>query len=106
LLQTHQKLITRGWNRPRARDYYDLWRILTEFSHNLNYKTINRLLQKKCIHRGVMYDSLLDFFSDELVSEAHKHWDSNLRPFVKDLPECQHVLDQLRILLNELFSSC
>jgi hypothetical protein len=105
LLQTHQKLITRGWNRPRARDYYDLWRILTEFSHNLNYKTINRLLQKKCIHRGVKYKSLLDFFSDELVSEAHKHWDSNLRPFVKELPECQYVLDQLRILLNELFSS-
>lgn len=28
LLQTHQKLVTRGWNRPRARDYYDLWFIL------------------------------------------------------------------------------
>jgi predicted nucleotidyltransferase component of viral defense system len=25
LLQTHRKLVTRGWNRPRARDYYDLW---------------------------------------------------------------------------------
>src|SRR5215510_4786730 len=28
LLQTRQRLLQRGWNRPRARDYYDLWRIL------------------------------------------------------------------------------
>jgi len=103
LLQTHQKLITRGWNRPRARDYYDLWKILTEFNHSLNFKNIICLLQAKCKHRNVQYVSLNDFFSDELVFEANKHWDSNLRPFVKDLPECQYVLDQLRVLLNALF---
>jgi hypothetical protein len=102
LLQTHQKLINRGWNRPRARDYYDLWRILTEFKRRLNIKKVSSLLQTKCLHRNVQYQTLNDFFSDELVSEAHKHWDSNLRPFVNDLPECQIVLDQLRILLNEI----
>jgi hypothetical protein len=105
LLQTHQKLINRGWNRPRARDYYDLWRILTEFKRRLNLKKVSSLLQTKCLHRNVQYQTLNDFFSDELVSEAHKHWDSNLRPFVNDLPECQNVLDQLRILLNEIVNT-
>lgn len=32
LLQTHQKLVVRGWNRPRARDYYDLWFILKQYA--------------------------------------------------------------------------
>jgi hypothetical protein len=50
------------------------------------------------------YQSLHDFFSDELVSESHRHWDTNLGPFVINLPECQKVLDQLRILLSEIFS--
>jgi hypothetical protein len=33
LLQTHKKLVARGCNRPHARDYYDLWRLLTGFNN-------------------------------------------------------------------------
>lgn len=102
LLQTHEKLVARGWNRPRARDYYDLWRILKEFSHNLDCDQIPGLLEHKSAHRGVSYQSLDDFFSDELVSEANRHWESNLRPMVAELPECKEVLDHLRALLVAL----
>ncbi|RLG28945.1 hypothetical protein DRN98_08935 [Methanosarcinales archaeon] len=102
LLQTHQKLVGRGWNRPRARDYYDLWRILDKFSAGLNREEVGSLLERKNAHRGVSYQSINDFFSDELVSEAYRHWDSTLRPFVTELPECRKVLEQLRALLREL----
>lgn len=102
LLQTHQKLVFRGWNRPRARDYYDLWRILDRFSAGLNREEIGSLLERKNAHRGVSYQSINDFFSDELVSEAHRHWNSSLGPFVTELPECRKVLEQLRALLREL----
>ena len=54
------------------------------------------------VYRDVSYQSLHDFFSDELVSEAHRHWDTNLGPFVTNLPECQKVLDRLRKLLSEM----
>ena len=102
LLQTHQKLVIRGWNRPRTRDYYDLWRILDEFGDGLDCEQIGTLLERKSAHRGVSFRSLNDFFSDELVSEAHRHWDTNLGPFVTKLPECQEVLNRLRMLLREL----
>ncbi len=102
LLQTHQKLVLRGWNRPRARDYYDLWRILDKFSAGLNREEVGSLLERKNAHRGVSYQSINDFFSDELVSEAYRHWDNSLGPFVTELPECRKVLEQLRALLREL----
>lgn len=102
LLQTHQKLVTRGWNRPRARDYYDLWRILNEFGEGIDRQQIGTLLELKNAHRGVSFRGLNDFFSDRLVSEAHRHWDTNLAPFVTELPECREVLDRLRMLLRNL----
>lgn len=102
LLQTHQKLVNRGWNRPRARDYYDLWRILEKFSDRLESEHIGPLLERKSMHRAVSYQSLHDFFTDELVSEALRYWDTSLGPFVTELPECREVLDRLMVLLREL----
>lgn len=103
LLQTRQKLLSRGWGRPHARDYYDLWRILDTFGEGLERQQFMSLLRAKCEHRGVSFSELDDFFSEELVTYACDHWDASLSPFVADLPECQHVLDRLRLLLRPLF---
>ena len=102
LLQTHQKLIIRGWNRPRVRDYYDLWRILKKYNDGLNGKQIHSLLDQKCTSKGILFQTLDAFFSDELVSEAHRHWKANLAPFLPELPECSEVLKELKVLLCEL----
>ncbi|MDP8238402.1 MAG: nucleotidyl transferase AbiEii/AbiGii toxin family protein [Candidatus Hatepunaea meridiana] len=102
LLQTHQKLILRGWNRPRARDYYDLWRIMDKYYDRLSGEQILLLLERKCEHRGVSFQSLDDFFSEKLITEAYKHWEPNLAPFVAELPDCSAVLKELRILLSNL----
>lgn len=102
LLQTHQKLVTRGWNRPRARDYYDLWRILDEFNEELDTTLIGRLLERKNAHRGVSFHSVDDFFTNELVSETSRHWNSNLGPFLVELPEFNIVMERLKELLPEL----
>lgn len=102
LLQTLKKLIERGWNRPRARDYYDLWRILDKYRTGLDGKQIYDLLDQKCKLRNVSFQSLEDFFSEELVSEAHKHWKANLSPFLAELPECSTVIEDLRRSLNRL----
>ncbi len=103
LLQTQKKLIERGWNRPRARDYYDLWRILNQYREGLASDQIKELLDRKCEHRDVSFDSLDDFFTKELVEEAHKHWDTNLAPFIADLPECDRVLSELRESFASIF---
>ena len=103
LLQTHQKLIRRGWNRPRARDYYDLWRVLEDFGQTLDREGLTDLLRRKCEHRGVSFNSLRDFFTEGLVSEAERHWDNNLRTFVPNLPPCTEVLDRLKLILPDYF---
>lgn len=105
LLQTHEKLIARGWNRPRARDYYDLWRLLTAFGAKIDSTLVPSLLERKCAHRGVGYTSVADFFTEELTTEAKTHWDRNLRPFVSQLPSSDVVLSDLMLLVRELLHS-
>jgi uncharacterized protein len=105
LLQTQQKLARRGWNRPRARDYYDLWRILTQSDHLLDAALLPDLVARKCAHRGVTYTTLDDFFTEQLVREARANWRKNLGAFITDLPACDPLLSEVRTLLAELFPS-
>jgi uncharacterized protein len=101
LLQTRQRLEVRGWNRPRARDYYDLWRLFERYAATLDVAILPDLLARKCAVRGVSFESLDDFFTAELVSEAQRHWQGNLAPFVRDLPTCDEVLSSLKITLRD-----
>jgi hypothetical protein len=103
LRQTDEKLRTRGWNRARARDYYDLWRILRERGDALERERLPDLLAQKCAHRTVTYHSLDDFFTERLVAKVEANWETNLRAFIRNLPPAQEVLTQLRALLPNFF---
>ncbi len=102
LLQTHEKLITRGWNRPRARDYYDLWRLFAAYGKTIDHEKLLPLLQEKCRHRKVSFHRVDDFFTDELLSEARTHWQSSLGAFVTGLPPLETVIEDLRTRLATL----
>ena len=102
LLQTHQKLITRGWNRPRARDYYDLWRILKSYNSVINKNQFLHVLEKKCKHRNVSYQTIDDFFTPELIQEAHQHWQATLGNLVVELPECEALLRETKVLIGNI----
>lgn len=104
LRQTHEKLLARGWNRPRARDYYDLWRVLSAFGERLERERLPELVARKCIHRGVSFASLDDFFTEPLVAEARKHWKTNIETFVANAPGCDEVLEERRALLPGFFA--
>jgi len=99
LLQTNAMLISRGWHRPRGRDYYDLWRIVGSFREQLHPLEIQSCLDRKCPIRDVMYLTIDDFFTPLLVEDTMHAWESNLRTFVKNLPPCDSVLTELRSLL-------
>lgn len=105
LLQTHKKLVTRGWNRPRARDYYDLWSVLTNYSNAIDKARLMEMLDKKCLHRDVSYQIIDDFFTPELVKEAHQHWHATLGNLVAGLPECELVLAETRQLLQSFLKT-
>jgi uncharacterized protein len=102
LLQTHRKLATRGWNRPRARDYYDLWRVFGEYGDTLRGHVIPAILREKSAHRDVQWNCVDDFFTGELTREAIRTWDDSLGPFVSELPQCTTVLSQLRNTLAQV----
>jgi len=100
LLQTHQRLVTRGWGRQHARDYYDLWRVLDTFLDTLVAKDISRALTAKAEHRLVSSVGITDFFTDELVATARDQWEGSLGSVVTHLPECDSTLEKLRELLQ------
>lgn len=99
LLQTHKNLITRGWNRPRARDYYDLWSVLKNYSTEVDNDRLIEMLDKKCKHRNVSYKIVDDFFTPELIKEAHQHWQTTLGNLVTGLPECNQILEETKLLI-------
>lgn len=96
------ELIKRGWNQARGRDYFDLWRILRQFQNELDRNILEELLRKKSEVRDVSFHVLDDFFTQELVSEAQRHWTATLTAFVPDLPSSDQVLRELK----ELLPSC
>lgn len=102
LLQTHQKLVARGWNRPRARDYYDLWSILKHYSSAVDAGRLGEILDIKCKHRKVSYQNMNDFFTAELVKEANRHWQATLGVLVRELPDCNKTLEETRGLIANL----
>lgn len=103
LLQSHQKLVANSWHRPRARDYYDLWHIFNQFGDHLNPDQLPVLLDQKAAHAEVSYQSVSDFFTEELKTEALEHWQATLGTFVENLPPCQEVLDTLQGLVPRYF---
>jgi uncharacterized protein len=103
LLQTHQKLIARGWTKPRARDYYDLWCVLKKYSNSVDKKKILMTLQRKCQHRNVSYSKVDDFFSPELIRESSKHWQATLGVLVRDLPDYEMIMKEVRQSIEDIF---
>ena len=53
ILQHKEKLEERGWTRSRARDYYDIWRILGAYRDQLELSGFIPLLREKCQVRNV-----------------------------------------------------
>jgi len=102
LLQIGIRLRTRGWSRPRSRDFYDLWQIKTNFARQLDTALIAKALPKKCEIRELSYTSVKDFLTPEVVSEGRKHWESNLKDFVQDLPDFDVVLDEVATSIEEI----
>ncbi len=60
------------------------------------------MLDKKCKHRDVSYQNIDDFFTTELVKEANQHWQATLGVLVRELPECELVLNEIQLLIKLL----
>jgi hypothetical protein len=96
ILQHVQKRKDRGWSRSRARDYYDLWRILNTYRDKLDLSNFPVLLQEKCAAKNVVFTKADDFFEKEMLAYVEQTWEQWLAPLVPDLPPHEQVIRELK----------
>lgn len=95
ILQTTQTFERRGWVRSRARDYYDLWRILNTYKNELNLCNFSDLVREKCDVREVTFTNFQSFFSGSLLQVVEKTWEEWLASLVPELPTYKLVINEL-----------
>ncbi len=104
ILQHMEKLETRGWSRSRARDYYDLWRILGAYKDQMKLDGFDAFLRVKCAAKNVSFQNEEDFFRGKMLTLVEKTWEQWLGPLVPDLPPFQTVIGELRPEIAKLLS--
>jgi len=96
ILQHVGELEERGWSRSRARDYYDLWRVLAAYKDRMDFSDFASSLREKCALRNVTFTGPDDFFQGAMLAYVGKTWDQWLGPLVPQLPSFQTVIGELR----------
>lgn len=96
ILQHARTLEERGWIRSRARDYYDLWRILGGAPTKLQLSGFEEFLKRKCATRDVAFSGHESFFPEKMLSEVERTWEQWLGRLVPDLPPYKRVVGELR----------
>lgn len=104
ILQHMEKLETPGWSRSRARDYYDLWRILGTYKDQMNLDGFDAFLRVKCAAKNVGFENEENFFRENMLTLVEKTWEQWLGPLVPDLPSFQTVIGNLRPEIAKLLS--
>ena len=96
ILQQAARLESRGWSRNRARDFYDLWRVLGTYREQLDLSDFDVRLHEKCQLRHVGFADPEDFFDPRIVANVELEWERSLGPLVPSLPAFETVIGELR----------
>jgi hypothetical protein len=102
ILQSASRMAERGWDRGRARDYYDLWRILGEYRSEIRPSRFRGLLSEKCAVRDVAYQDVDDFFPGPVVDQVAATWDQWLGILDREVPPFKEVAAGLLTVLRGL----
>ncbi len=102
ILQHAEKLEERGWSRSRARDYYDLWRVLGTYRDQMDLTDFASFVRKKCAVRNVSFDGSANFFQKRMLAYVEKTWDQWLGPLVPGLPPYGIVIGDLQPQIDAL----
>jgi len=104
ILQHVEILGKRGWSRSRARDFYDLWRVLSAYKNELDLSGFAYFLKEKCAVRNVSFEHPKDFFQEAMISYVKKTWEQWLGPLVPGLPSAETVIGDLYPQIADLIS--
>jgi len=104
LLQWAKRLDDKPFAKPRARDYYDLWEILSKHKAELDLVDFASFLSDKCNLKAVSFDNVESFFAPKVIVEARKNWENNLAHLVVELPPFDNVCEYLRVEIVSLIT--
>jgi len=92
--------------RGKARDYYDVWRLLEEKADTFDRQTARRVLRDKCKHKGLPAPSAEGLLQPALLEPASAYWSQELIGQVpgEDLPSWETVAADLGKSLPDFFS--
>ncbi len=105
ILQHVKALEERGWSRSRARDYYDLWRILGSYQKRLDLSDFPAFLRQKCFVRDVTFAGSDAFFPKTMLAMIEESWEQGLGSLVPGLPLFKTVIGELRPQIKALLSA-
>ncbi len=87
--------------RGKARDYYDVWRLLKEKSSSLDLKLLGTVLLKKLSHKGLTITGIHDFLHQD-IGILSQYWENDLEQQIIPLPSLDDVIEELRAMLDKL----
>ena len=105
ILQHAEALKERGWSRSRARDYYDLWRILDSYRKRLDLSDFAAFLRQKCSVRNVTFAGSDAFFPKTMLAMIEESWEQGLGSLVPGLPSFKMVIGELRPQIKALLKA-
>lgn len=94
--QTLKRAEKKGWLKPRARDFYDLWHILRFNEEPVDWSLVSSILAQKCASKQVSISRIEDIFHERLIQEVRERWQATLGPFTSVLPEVDPLLAELK----------
>ena len=92
--------------RGKARDYYDVWRLLGKKRAAFDATVVRSILVQKCRHKGLDEPDVQMFLRPQHLAEAQVYWERALTGQVapQSLPDWDVVTQELAGLLEHFFS--
>jgi len=104
ILQNQQRLKIKGWVRSRVRDFYDLWRILTQFKNEVKLVNFRSAFITKCQHKGIEFEDPQQFFENQnYLQQIKRDWDQFLEGLLEELPSFEDTIAELETLTWQVF---
>ena len=90
--------------RGKARDYYDVWRLLQEKADHFDPYVVQSILVQKCAHKGLPAPEVMAFLDPALCESAAAFWSQDLSDQMPGvtLPVWDAVQEDLGRLLSGL----
>jgi len=91
--------------RGKARDYYDVWRLLKEKNAAFDASLVRSIMEQKCRHKGLDVPDVQAFLAPQYLEEAAVYWERDLARQVapQSLPDWARVSEELEGLLGRFF---